>query len=546
MAAMPFFLLFSSAISFSFPFSHVLEERKNPKGERKRGETPVGKFENSVRKKKRRLKRMISAGLLAGFSSGFAAYAAPPVHAETKTTMDTPDTADITNILADYSFKKTDIKGYFRNGGFIYARPYESSDIIASVMKKMPIHITGIGTREFWEAEFQGKRCYVKASDVVTDISIIDESDAQAAEVTEKNETSKENYAKKQEEIRRKKEEARKKAEEEKKKKEKKKKAKEKAEKKKAKAAKSVRRAEKILASQETKTKAERTQTVSAAYANATTNTAKIWIYLTEHGFTDIQAAGIMGNIQCESDFNPRATDGGHGLFQWLGGRRANLYSFASDPWDIDDQLAFMIHELNTSESTAYQKLKAAKTPEEAAYMFDVYYERSAGISRAKRMACAAAWYKKYGSSNNVSSGLTADETAELNAALKSQTQKTVSTATAAKGTSSKKSNTSSEAKPKPKPKPKNDDAETASESKTPSKTKSKPKSNTKSKTSNKSSSKAESAKTESDSASSAGSSASAEAATGTAASTETAETAAPAPAADPAPTASTETAAAA
>lgn len=423
----------------------------------------MGKFEKSARKKKKNLKVMLSAGLLAGISTGFAAYAAPPVHAEKKTKMGTgSSSANIASVIADYSFKEVDLKGYFRNGGYIYARPYENSDIVASMMEKMPVHITGIGTRSFWEVEFQGKTCYVKASDVVTDIGIIYDSETQMSEVAEKNETAKLNYEKAIEKIKEKKEAAKKKAEEKKKKAEEKKKKKKAAKKAKKKAAEETRKAAKVLASQETKSKTERTQTVSAAYASATTNTAKIWIYLTEHGFTDIQAAGIMGNIQCESDFNPRATDGGHGLFQWLGGRKANLYAFASDPWDIDDQLAFMIHELNTSESAAYQKLKAAKTPEEAAYVFDVYYERSAGLSTARRMANAAAWYKKYGSSNNVSSGLVADTAAETNATLKTQTQKTVSTATSSKSTSTKKSNTSSEAKPKPKPKPKNNDTEKA------------------------------------------------------------------------------------
>lgn len=135
----------------------------------------------------------------------------------------------------------------------------------------------------------------------------------------------------------------------------------------------------------------------SEAFKTAPTNAQKIWVFLTEHGFTDVQAAAILGNIQAESDFNPRATDGGLGLIQWIGGRASNLRRYAGNSmWTIEGQLTFMIHELNTYESTAYAKLKAAKTPAEGAYVWDRYFERSAGWSTRTRMKNAVKWYNTF------------------------------------------------------------------------------------------------------------------------------------------------------
>lgn len=373
----------------------------------------MNRLEKSAREKRRKLKKMISAGLAAGFGGGFASCTAPQAHTRVQTSA-APNQADITDIMADFAFRKTDTQAYFRQASFIYTRPYFHSETVASMEKKQAVHITGIGQRSFWEAEYNGRRCYVKASDVTTDMSIINAKDARSSELAEKFNAFTEGYAQRQEEARKKleeqkrKEKLRKKKEAEKKKKEEERKKKEK----------EKQQAEKTLKAQESKTKSARFADLSSAYVKATANTEKIWIYLTEHGFTDVQAAGIMGNIQCESDFNPRATDGGHGLFQWIGGRRSALYSFASDPWSIEDQLAFMIHELNTNEADAYQKFRMASTPEEAAYLWDVYYERSAGLSTGKRMKCAAVWYKTYHKETpddkNVAHGLTEEEKQDL------------------------------------------------------------------------------------------------------------------------------------
>lgn len=121
--------------------------------------------------------------------------------------------------------------------------------------------------------------------------------------------------------------------------------------------------------------------------------------YLIEkYDLTPEQAAGILGNLQVESGFDTGAynpNEGAIGLAQWLGGRRENLEAFASGreggvtSWQ--NQIDFMMHELSTSESGAYNRLKATSTAGDAAAVFDQYYERSSGEARGKRVANAEA-----------------------------------------------------------------------------------------------------------------------------------------------------------
>ena len=143
-------------------------------------------------------------------------------------------------------------------------------------------------------------------------------------------------------------------------------------------------------------------------YTKATASTQKIWNYLTDHGFTEIEAAGIMGNIQGESDFNSEATDGGLGLFQWIGGRAKNYIAYAGkeNMWDTETQLSYMIHELNTTEHKAYTAIHRASTPAQAAYLWDRMFERSAGLSTTKRMEWATYWYSKYATGKDTASVL--------------------------------------------------------------------------------------------------------------------------------------------
>lgn len=115
-------------------------------------------------------------------------------------------------------------------------------------------------------------------------------------------------------------------------------------------------------------------------------------------GLSSAQAAGVAGNLQVESGFNPsayNAAEGAIGIAQWEGGRRTNLERYAASTGgsvtDLGTQLSFLGSELNGPESGALQRLRATSDPATAAAVFDQYYERSAGTSRSKRVANAQA-----------------------------------------------------------------------------------------------------------------------------------------------------------
>jgi len=122
----------------------------------------------------------------------------------------------------------------------------------------------------------------------------------------------------------------------------------------------------------------------------------QIYQYLLSKGLSPAQAAGVLGNMQTESSLNTGATnaaEGAIGLCQWEGGRRTALEQFAAAQGkpvtDWKTQVDFMMSELQGSESGAFNALKSATTPAEAAAAFDQYYERSAGTSRDERIANA-------------------------------------------------------------------------------------------------------------------------------------------------------------
>lgn len=115
-------------------------------------------------------------------------------------------------------------------------------------------------------------------------------------------------------------------------------------------------------------------------------NATQIWSYLIGKGFTPIQAAGLMGNLQAESAFMPDRVQGrtvengsatfdmawlnnkGYGIAQWTsGGRQQNLLKAAKSSGVLDSdllmQLNFLMKELESaSYKSALNELKSATT----------------------------------------------------------------------------------------------------------------------------------------------------------------------------------------
>ena len=111
-------------------------------------------------------------------------------------------------------------------------------------------------------------------------------------------------------------------------------------------------------------------------------------------GLTRAQAAGIAGNLQYESGFNPNSVgDGGttFGIAQWHQGRGAAMKSWTKANGyatnSFKGQLEYLWHELNNGEKNALNKLRATKTPYDAGMAFCKYFERPAVINPARGQA---------------------------------------------------------------------------------------------------------------------------------------------------------------
>jgi len=96
--------------------------------------------------------------------------------------------------------------------------------------------------------------------------------------------------------------------------------------------------------------------------------------FFIDKGWSPAQSAGIVGGLRGETaGLDPtQIHDGGMGIgiAGWNGQRRAALNEFAAannaSPTDLKTQLEFVNFELNGSERTAGDKLRAAQTPEQA------------------------------------------------------------------------------------------------------------------------------------------------------------------------------------
>lgn len=145
-------------------------------------------------------------------------------------------------------------------------------------------------------------------------------------------------------------------------------------------------------------------------------NSSRVWDFLKSKGFSDTAAAGVLGNIQQESNFNPNAVNkssGAFGIGQWLGGRLKNLKKYAKDQGksykSLDVQLEFLYKELNGADPTTKSKLnkygglKGLKkmSISDAVKAFEDSFERSGGSAMGNRKKYADASYKKYKGSNS-------------------------------------------------------------------------------------------------------------------------------------------------
>ena len=116
---------------------------------------------------------------------------------------------------------------------------------------------------------------------------------------------------------------------------------------------------------------------------------ADIYNRYRQHGLSDVEAAGMTGNIGAESSFSTTVTSGdgygSRGLIQFTGDRlngEKGLLKFAADrgldPWDWRTQVDYSVWELHNTESAALQAMREHPdaTPAEMAKIIRETYER--------------------------------------------------------------------------------------------------------------------------------------------------------------------------
>lgn len=129
--------------------------------------------------------------------------------------------------------------------------------------------------------------------------------------------------------------------------------------------------------------------------------------WLQKRGYLPHQAAAMVGHGVQESGLRTDAVgDNGtaKGIFQWRGDRLAGLHSFAraagQDPNSIDTQLAYMDHELNTTERKAGDALRAS-TDVRGATRAGMMFERPAGYTPDSPEA-GHGWANRFGEASRL------------------------------------------------------------------------------------------------------------------------------------------------
>jgi hypothetical protein len=148
----------------------------------------------------------------------------------------------------------------------------------------------------------------------------------------------------------------------------------------------------------------------------AADNTAYAMAWLQKRGYLPHQAAAMVGHGVQESGLRTDAVgDNGtaKGIFQWRGDRLAGLQSFAKaagqDPNNIDTQLGYMDHELNTTEKRAGDALRAS-TDVRGAARAGMMFERPAGYTAANPEA-GHGWANRFGEASRLA-GMPVDPSA--------------------------------------------------------------------------------------------------------------------------------------
>ncbi len=109
-------------------------------------------------------------------------------------------------------------------------------------------------------------------------------------------------------------------------------------------------------------------------------------------------AIGIIANGIAESGLSTEHHKHGLWIFQWTGKRAQKFLSMKTKldgGNDFEKQLSFMLHELETSEKATKAALESAHTPEEAARIFLIKFERPK-VQNIEERSAIATWLRQF------------------------------------------------------------------------------------------------------------------------------------------------------
>jgi hypothetical protein len=127
-------------------------------------------------------------------------------------------------------------------------------------------------------------------------------------------------------------------------------------------------------------------------------NLSTIASYLAQMGLNKIAIAGILGNLNVESGFDPNAgnqREGAIGIAQWEGGRRRTLQQLASSMGRTENYLGVQLEMLRRELEgrNLVGALNSAGSAANAAAIFDEKFEVSAGTTRQQRVNYANQYF---------------------------------------------------------------------------------------------------------------------------------------------------------
>lgn len=158
----------------------------------------------------------------------------------------------------------------------------------------------------------------------------------------------------------------------------------------------------------------EETSTSESLGIGGNTVQERVWNYLRAQGFSAAATAGIMGNMEVESGFDPTIEEigsaVGYGLCQWSYERRNNLVTWCTnngrDYTTVEGQLDYLMYELEGGDPTCVNLMqqhcggldgfKNLTDVAQATQIFQICFERAGVPNMQRRINAAMTYYNKW------------------------------------------------------------------------------------------------------------------------------------------------------